>query len=117
MSWIQRLHLGYRALRGHPAARLAYAVILADDGDHQRAFQQFARAAHDGLPRAQLRLGRCYLLGLGVPSCLDAALRWLTQAAQGHDVEAQYLLASLAVQGISTSAGVGRFEPASRYGG
>ena len=104
-------------MRGRPSARLAYAVILAEDGRHRRAFQQFAHAAHRGLPRAQFRLGRCYLLGLGVPSRLDAALRWLTLAAQGRDVEAQALLASLALQGITNGAGVGLFEPASRHGG
>ena len=101
---------------GHPAARLAYAVVLAEDGEHGRAFDQFARAAHAGLPAAQFRLGRCYLLGLGAPSCPDAALRWLTQAAEAGEAEAQTLLASLALQGISrTEAGL--LDDAARFAG
>jgi hypothetical protein len=95
---------------------LAYAVVLAEDGTHGRAFHQFARAAHSGLPAAQYRLGRCYLLGLGVPSSPDAALSWLTRAAEGGDHEAQALLASLALQGIS-GAEAGLLETASRYVG
>ena len=117
VSWVQQLRLGCLALRGYPSARLAYALILADDGEHRRALRQFAQAAHGGLPHAQFRLGRCYLLGLGVPSGLDAALRWLTKAAHGCDVEAQVLLASLALQGISMDAQAGLFEPATRHAG
>ena len=48
MSYVQRLYRGCRAVLGHPAARLAYAVVLAEDGTHGRAFHQFARAAHSG---------------------------------------------------------------------
>ncbi len=117
VSWVQQLRLGSLALRGSPSARLAYALVLADDDEHGRALRQFAQAAHGGLPHAQFRLGRCYLLGLGVPSGLDAALRWLTQAAEGHDVEAQVLLASLALQGISMDAKASLFEPATRHAG
>jgi len=102
---------------GDPAARLAYAVVLAEDGEHGRAFDQFARAARSGVSAAEFRLGRCYLLGLGVPSCPDAALRWLTRAAEGGEREAQALLATLALQGISFGAEAGLLEAASRYAG
>ena len=102
---------------GRPAARLTYARVLAEDGEHRRAFQQFARAALRGLPAAQFRLGRCYLLGLGTPSSPDAALRWLTCAGEREDVEAQALLASLALQGISVGADGRLLEAASRFAG
>ena len=102
---------------GRPAARLAYARVLAEDGEHRRAFQEFARAARRGLPAAQFRLGRCYLLGLGTPSSPDAALRWLTCAGEREDVEAQALLASLALQGISVGADGRLLEAASRFAG
>ena len=102
---------------GHPAARLAYARMLAEDGEHQRAFPQFARAARRGLPAAQFRLGRCYLLGLGTPSSPDTALRWLTCSGDGGDVEAQALLASLALQGISVGAAGGLLEAVPRFAG
>ena len=102
---------------GRPAARLAYARVLAADGEHRRAFQQFAGAARRGLPAAQFWLGRCCLLGLGTPSSPDAALRWLRCAAEGEYVEAQAMLASLALQGISVGAGGGLLEAASRFAG
>jgi TPR repeat protein len=102
---------------GRPTARVAYARVLAENGEHRRAFQQFARAARRGLPAAQFWLGRCYLLGLGTPSSPDTALRWLTCAAEADDVEAQALLASLALQGISVGADGGLLEAASRFAG
>ena len=116
MSWIQRLRRGCRTLLGKPVARLAYAVVLAEDGRHAGAFRHFARAAHSGLPAAQYHVGRCYLLGLGVPSSPDAALTWLASAAECGDHEAQALLASLAMQGIS-GADARLLEAASRYVG
>jgi TPR repeat protein len=51
--------------------------------------------------RAQYRLGRCYLLGLGVPPSTPEGLRWLTRAANAGDAEAQTQLAALALQGVS----------------
>lgn len=86
---------------GDPAARFAYGLCLAAADRHRSAVPQFARAAHAGLPAAQFHLGRCYLLGLGVPSCVSVALRWLTRAADQDSIEAQALLASLALQGIT----------------
>src|ERR1700722_13422881 len=112
VSWVQRMRWGYRVARGHPAARLAHAIVLAGDGKQEHAFRQFARAARRGLPGAQFRLGRCYLLGLGIAPCPDAAIRWLSQAAESSDVEAQTLLTSLALQGISWHAEAGLFEAA-----
>jgi uncharacterized protein len=117
VSWIQRLHRGCRAVLGRPAAQLAYGHVLVEDGEHRRAFHQFARAARHGLPAAQFRLGRCYLLGLGTTSSPDAALRWLTCAAEGGDVDAQALLASLALQGIGADAEGELLEAPSRFAG
>ena len=101
-------------MRGDPAARLAYGIALADDGMHTDAVRQFHHAAAS-LPQAAFRLGRCYLLGLGVPACPDAALHWFTRAAGGGHVDAQVLLASLALQGISSDVPLGLFEAESHY--
>lgn len=102
---------------GHAAARLAYGALLAERGKHEPAFRQFVRAARAGLPAAQFRVGRSYLLGLGVPSCLAAALQWLTRAGEGGDIEAQSLLASLALQGITANNQAGLFEPRRHHAG
>jgi hypothetical protein len=114
VPWIRRLNHSYHALRGSPAARLAYGIALADDGMHIDAVDQFHRAAGT-LPDAAFRLGRCYLLGLGVPAGPDAALHWFTRAACGGHVDAQVLLASLALQGISSDVPLGLFEATTHY--
>jgi uncharacterized protein len=113
-------HLGSILLAaiGGPAARLRYAVLLSEIEAHKDAFPHFARAAQAGLPAAQFRLGRCYLLGHGVPRCQIAALRWLKCAATSGDVAAQSLLASLALQGICDTMSDGLFDiSGSRCGG
>jgi TPR repeat protein len=52
-------------------------------------------------------------LGIGVPASLSSALRWLTLAAEANDVEAQILLASLALQGKYGSKNIDFFGTAS----
>lgn len=91
-----------------PERRFARAEALACRGAHTAAFTLFAAAARAGLPRAQYRLGCCYLKGLGVPSSVGDASRWLVRAAEAGDVDAQTQLAALALQGVSflTSAGL-----------
>ena len=113
-------HLGgvLIAAIGGPAARFRHAVLLSERGAERHAFSQFARAAQAGLPAAQFRLGRCYLLGHGVPRCQIEAVRWLDCAATFGDVEAQTLLASLALQDICDTISEGLFDISdSRLGG
>jgi TPR repeat protein len=108
--WLPRA----RAVLGTPSARLALAETLAGRDDHAAAFRLFAKAAQAGLPRAQYRLGRCYLLGLGVPLSIAEALRWLRRAGEAGDTAAQNQLAGLALQGASDRAGAGLFDAGRR---
>jgi TPR repeat protein len=84
-------HIGSRILAtlGSSAAQLAHAGRLSGRGAHQAAF---------------------YLLGLGVPPSLSAALHWLVRAAEADEVEAQTLLASLALQGVCDTKSTSVFE-------
>jgi hypothetical protein len=92
---------------GHPGAQLLRAIALAGREEHGRAFPLFAGAARAGLAEAEYQLGRCYLLGLGVPPGINEALRWLRRAAdQGHR-EARTQLAGLALQGVGPRDGYG----------
>lgn len=97
------------AALGVPAARLARAEALASRDFHTSAFPLFAQAARAGLQRAWYRLGRCYLLGLGVPPSIDQALRWLECAAAAGETAAQTQLAALALQGLSDRGTLGLF--------
>ena len=107
-----RLFLGrhilvcWRAALGSPAARLAHGMRLAAAGRPHCAVRQFVRAAHAGLAGAQFQLGRCYLMGSGVAPNLETALHWLAPAAAGGDIDAQAMLASLALQGITVASPV-----------
>jgi TPR repeat protein len=100
MFYVDHLQNGLLAIVGPPAAKLAVARDLAAQGAYQAAFPLFVKAAKRGLPKAWYELGRAYLLGRGVPRSLTEALRWLTRAAEADEVDAQNLLAGVALQGI-----------------
>jgi TPR repeat protein len=104
--WLNRLLAGL----GSPAAQCARAEALADRESHAAAFPLFAGAARAGLGRAQFRLGRCYLLGLGVPASMPEGLRWLRRAGESGDAAAQTQLAALVLQGVSDRDPGGLFE-------
>jgi TPR repeat protein len=102
------------AVVGTPSTRLARAEKLASRDAHASAFRLFAHAARAGLPRAQYRLGRCYLLGLGVPLSIGEALRWLGRAAEAGETAAQTQLAALALQGVDDRGSMGPFDSGSQ---
>jgi uncharacterized protein len=97
------------AMLGSPAAQLERADQLSG----QAAFHFLTKAAKRGVPAAWYQIGRAYLLGLGVPSSLSTALRWLIRAAEADEVEAQTLLATLALRGVYSNTHSGPFEVAS----
>src|SRR5208337_5410510 len=85
-----------------PATALRRAIRLLDKGKAERGFALLARAARAGVAEAQYRVGRCYLQGSGVPPSRAEAARWLGIAATADHVEAQGLLATLLIEGVST---------------
>jgi TPR repeat protein len=101
------------ATLGSPAAQLARANRLHARNAWQPAFRLMIKAAKAGVPEAWHKVGRAYLLGHGVPSSLSTALHWLTRAAEAGELEAQTLLASLALQGACVVANSNLFEAAS----
>jgi uncharacterized protein len=106
--WLNRM----LAIVGTPSAVFARAETLAGRELHAPAFALFAQAANAGLPHAQYRLGRCYLLGLGVPLSVGEGLRWLRRAAEAGEVAAQTQIGALALQGVTDREAVGLFAPA-----
>lgn len=108
--------LSLRARLGSPVACLAQAELLAAKGNHPAAFRLLARAARRGSAEAVFGLGRCYMLGRGVPPSMPDALRWFGQAGAAGHVKAQTQLAELALQGIVLPVGAALFSNA-RGGG
>lgn len=99
-----------------PRAALRRGLKLLDAGQHRHAFPLLSRAAKAGIPEAEYRVGRCYLEGAGVPPSRGDGVRWMERAASKGYVEAQALLATLCLQGLSpnhadvgTASGAGLF--------
>ena len=86
---------------GSPAAALRRAIALDELGLHDRAFPLFTKAAKAGLAEAQFWVGRAYLKGAGVPVSRRDGAAWLERAGQGGWVEAQTLLATLYLYGLT----------------
>ncbi len=101
-----------------PRAALRRALKLMDAGEHKHAFPLLSRAAKAGIAEAEFRIGRCYLEGTGVPQSRTDAVRWMERAAGRGYVEAQALLATLCLHGLSpthvqagAAGGGGLFTP------
>jgi len=78
-----------------PTATLRRAATLMAAGKIRPACQRYARAGRTGLAKAEYRVGRCYLDGVGVPPSRAKGIRWLERAAHHGHVEAQSQLAVL----------------------
>ncbi len=65
--------------------------------DYARAFELLQPLAQDGNGDAQNILGKMYGLGHGVPKDETAAMKWIKLAAGNGNLEAQEVLASLAM--------------------
>jgi TPR repeat protein len=89
------------AALGQPAAHLAIGRRLAAKGRHPQAVRRYSKAARKGLPAACFELGRAYLQGAGLPASPAAAVHWMSKAALGGEIEAQLMLANLALQGVT----------------
>ena len=78
--------------QGYVPAQVALADHYASPGieikdktaSHREAVRWASRAAHQGLPLAQVKLGRCYEDGTGVAKDLVKAYAWYQVAAQNE---------------------------------
>jgi uncharacterized protein len=70
-------------------------------GKTRPACQLYARAGRTGLAKAEYRVGRCYLDGVGVPPSRAKGIRWLERAAHHGHVEAQSQLAVIYLHGTA----------------
>lgn len=62
-------------------------------GQYKETIRLVQPLAGEGVPRAQVILGRCYENGLGVQQDMGVAAQWFQLAAEQNDPEAQVLLA------------------------
>jgi TPR repeat protein len=82
------------------AALLAKGEEAYDDGSYAQALQWYAKAAEQGNPRAEFRLGALYESGRGVRQDFALAAAWYRKAAERGDIEAELSLAALYSNGF-----------------
>ena len=93
---VQADHVLAAAEQGNAKAQsLLGAEHCSVPRDYARAAQWFRRAAEQGEPFAQWRLGVMYLNGHGVPQDYSQAARWFRCAAEQGDAHGQRWLTYL----------------------
>lgn len=76
-----------RADAGDPQAQSDLALMLLEAGRHESAIQWLEMAAEKGYADAMSWLGRCHLVGQGLPRDANRGLMWLSNAAaHGHPI-------------------------------
>ena len=65
-----------------------------------RSFRSWAKAAKLGNPEAEYTIAKCYIDGAGVPSNHREGLYWLQRSADQGYIEAELLMASMALNGL-----------------
>ena len=85
---------------GHPEAQMVMGEItenfgMADTAAQRKAFLWFSKAAVQGLPEAQYRVGECHYFGTGTPRNLERAASWYLTAANDDNPHAQDAIARL----------------------
>ena len=88
------LLLSFPAAADFESGRKAYV-----NGEYDKAFQEWQKAADEGDLAAQRNLGHLYRWGKGVPQDLTQAAFWYYTAAKGGSDTAQYNLGIMYLRG------------------
>lgn len=81
-------------------AELTLGTVLEyEGGKDTQAFDHFMKAAENGRPGAQMKVGIAYYQGRGVERDVSKAETWLRKAAQGGEIEAIALVGDINLQG------------------
>ncbi|GBR35294.1 hypothetical protein GCM10007870_19930 [Gluconobacter kondonii] len=95
LSYIRKAAQG-----GLADAELTLGTVLEyEGGKDAQAFDHFMKAAEEGRPAAQMKVGVAYYQGRGVERDVSKAETWLRKAAQGGEVEAIALVGDINLQG------------------
>ncbi len=89
------------AEKGHAPAQFSLGLLLHQHGEYERAVKWLTQAASSNTT-AQSLVGRMYLTGRGVYQDDATAFRYLSKAADGGDLDAQFLRAGMYAVGRGT---------------
>ena len=76
--------------------------------DPERAYWLFHRAAEQGNPEGQFRLGQCYAQGKGVPADMEQAVLWFFRAVDRGSVPAMRALGVCYLNGLGVPRDAGK---------
>jgi TPR repeat protein len=72
------------------SAKRAYAAK-----DYATAVREFTEVAEQGNAEAQLIVGKMYMIGQGIPTDSDRAMKWFRAAADQGNADAQFFLGAM----------------------
>lgn len=71
---------------------------LYAEGNAQKSYEYYAEAAQKGFPKAQYKLGMCFLGGKGILTDAQQAQQWIEKSAQNGYTEALEVLKRMGVE-------------------
>ena len=87
-------------LKGEEYVRKGLAIFRDENGDRELAVYNFRKAAKEGHPEGEYRLGVAYSDGDGIPHSREMAVSWLEKAASHGHARAMGRLAKIYHYGI-----------------
>ena len=90
------------SIKGEEYVQKGLKILHDVDGDREMATYNFRKAAKDGHPEGEYRLGLAYYRGDGIPQSWENAILWFKKAAEHGHARAMEYLARINHYGIGT---------------
>lgn len=90
------------SIKGEEYVQKGLKILHDEDGDREMATYNFRKAAKEGHPEGEYRLGMAYYHGNGIPQSWENAMFWLKKAVDDGHAKAMEELASIYRYGIGT---------------
>lgn len=90
------------SIKGEEYVQKGLKILDDEDGDREMATYNFRKAAKEGHPEGEYRLGMAYYHGNGIPQSWDNAILWFKKAAEHGHARALEYLARINHYGIGT---------------
>ena len=90
------------SIKGEEYVQKGLKILHDEDGDREMATYNFRKAAKEGHPEGEYRLGMAYYNGNGIPQSWENSMIWLKKAADDGHAKAMEDLAKIYRYGIGT---------------
>ena len=106
--------------KGEEYVKKGLKILHEEDGDREMATYFFRKAAKEGNPEGEYRLGMAYYQGNGIPQSWENATLWLKKAVEHGNAKAMERLGRIYHYGIGTERNIMRalelYTKAAKYG-